>query len=655
MAGERKRDYPCNMWYQQPWWPLNGVVDDYLSRLCALMAQGQMVPELLVVHPQESLYPLRRPPLPEQNAGDLCHRDDRERITPLDDRFQELSHLLLGLQRSFDYGDETILAELGRVETVGPRPLVRVGMMAYPLVLLPDLTSLRATTLALLEEFARAGGPIVATGELPRMVDGRHDLAPRLQEFLRRHVRTVVREALEETLDALIPPLVRAEVAGPRRWLWQHMRRVGEAHVILLVNLSRQEAIEGTVHLGRLHGPLIRLDLAAQLAHTLVAPDGPIPPVTLRLEPGESAVLVAGPCATGPFAVPQPATIVPETHQALADWEIERLDDNSLTLDLARVRRGDEPFSAPTPVIATQQVLNAEAYDGPLTLRYSFLSDLDAEDGPQVRLVLEHPERCTITVNGTPAAYAGLPYWRDIRWLPIDISALVRRGENIVDLAYPEFRYGDATSVADQARRYGTEIEAIYVIGDFSVRAQPARDLTVVEPSEPTPPWPLEAIQGPFVIGTPGRLSPGDLVWQGLPFYAGRIACRRTVTLAAGPAGPVWIETDRLSVPVVGVRVNGQDVGALAWRPYRVEITDALRTGENAIELILYHSLRNLLGPHHNAQGEPQSVGPASFRATGTDWAGRRLRQYAASWRPSYGVMEFGLLGEVRLVGAAHP
>jgi hypothetical protein len=134
-----------------------------------------------------------------------------------------------------------------------------------------------------------------------------------------------------------------------------------------------------------------------------------------------------------------------------------------------------------------------------------------------------------------------------------------------------------------------------------------------------------------------------------LPFYAGRIACRTTATLAARPAGPVWIETDRLSVPVVGVRVNGQDVGALAWRPYRVEITDALRTGENTIELILYHSLRNLLGPHHNGQGEPQSVGPASFRATGTDWAGRRLRQYAAGWRPSYGVMQFGLLGEVRL------
>jgi len=83
---------------------------------------------------------------------------------------------------------------------------------------------------------------------------------------------------------------------------------------------------------------------------------------------------------------------------------------------------------------------------------------------------------------------------------------------------------------------------------------------------------------------------------------------------------------------VIGICVDGRDVGAPAWRPYRVEIAAALHEGENTIELILYHSLRNLLGPHHNAQGEPQSVGPASFFATGTDWARRRMRQYAADW-----------------------
>src|SRR5881296_4038977 len=114
-----------------------------------------------------------------------------------------------------------------------------------------------------------------------------------------------------------------------------------EAHVILLVNLSRQEAIEGTVHRGRLHGPLTRLDLAAQMAHTLAAPDDPIPPVTLRLEPGGSAVLVAGAVETAPFAAVHQTTTELEARQALAGWEIERLDQNSRPLDLAQVRRGD--------------------------------------------------------------------------------------------------------------------------------------------------------------------------------------------------------------------------------------------------------------------------------------------------------------------------
>ena len=123
MAGERKRDYPCNMWYQQPWWPQNEVIDGYLGRLCALVSQGQMVPELLVLHPIESLYPLRRPPSPDQGVWDMYHTGDEARLVPLDEHFQALSHYLLGRQRQFDYGDETILADAGVVDARWRAPI----------------------------------------------------------------------------------------------------------------------------------------------------------------------------------------------------------------------------------------------------------------------------------------------------------------------------------------------------------------------------------------------------------------------------------------------------------------------------------------------------------------------------------------------------
>lgn len=659
MAGERKRDYPCNMWYQQPWWPLNGVVDDYLARLCTLLSQGRMAPELLLLHPIESLYPVRRPPSADQGPWDTQHRDDDARLIPLDRRFQALSRHLLGTQRQFDYGDETILADVAAVVAEGGRPLLRVGEMDYPLVLLPDLISIRATTLELLERFAGAGGPILAAGALPTMVDGRPDRSGRLAGLLLRirRVSDVGAEDpsdLDDLLDRLAPPLVAFEGHGPRQWLWQHTRTVGDTQVLLLVNLHRRDTIAGTLQLGALiRGPLARLDLVANTYAMLAAGAAALPPIPLILEPGESLVLVAGAADLPPFAsrtaTPSPGALVPR--RTLDGWTVERLDENALTLDMASARRGDGPFGPAAPVIALQQVLNADRYDGSLTLRYSFSSELDSPASEAARLVLERPERCAVRVNGMPVAEGELPPWRDFRWHQIAIGHALRPGENVVELRYPDFRYGDATSVHDQARRYGTEIEAVYLVGEFAVACSPASAPPGVAPPEPTPPWTLCAVQGPFTIQSPRPLVGGNLTGQGLPFYAGRVACRATLTLDGAPDGPLWLALDRLSVPVVEVLVNGQHAGHLAWHPYRLAIGDLLRAGENSIELVLYHSLRNLLGPHHHPEGEPYWVGPNSFRGEGEGWAERLARgEPEPSWLGSYALTEFGLFGEVRLL-----
>jgi hypothetical protein len=652
MAGERKRDYPCNMWYQQPWWPLNHVVDTYLGRLCALLSQGNMVPEFL--------YAVRRPPTGDQDAWSTQHGDDEARLAPLDEGFQALSRYLLGHQRQFDHGDETILADIGIVDIDGEAPVLRVGEMSYPLVLLPDLVSIRATTLALLERFAAAGGPVLSVGSLPTLLDGRGDHSGRLARFLEQQVRRVAmhgEDNLAALLDRYMPPLVVTEVEGPRQWLWQHTRRVGQGHVILLANLDRSESIAGTLRLAsEIQGPLAWLDLVNNTASVWSAAAGALPPLPLRLEPGESRVLVAGRAdfaGFAPVAAP-PAREHLSTMLALDGWAVERLDDNALTLDMAQFRRGREPLSSQSPVIAIQQVLNDQHYDGPLTLRFSFDSALAPGGAGAVRLMLEHPERCTVRVNDKVVEDGALPFWRDIRWHQLDIGDAVRQGENTIELQYPSFRYGDPTSVHDQERRYGTEIEAVYLLGDFTVGCRPAADLQLTAPPEPTPPWTLCAVQGPFILKAPRPLAPGNLVDQGLPFYAGRIACRASITLDAVPAGPIWLALERLSVPVVEVLINGRLAGHLAWRPYRLAVDPYLVQGENTVELVLYHSLRNLLGPHHSPEGEEYGVGPQSFRGSGPGWAARLVRgEVGPDWRPSYALTEFGLFGAVRLLVSA--
>ena len=459
---------------------------------------------------------------------------------------------------------------------------------------------------------------------------------------------------LDDALRTLVPPLLTVEAEGPTRWLWQHTRRVGDTHVILLVNLSRQERITGTLQLGApIAGPLMRLDLAQQTYSTVSTTIGALPPLPLALEPGESMILIAGRSDLTGFAPRESglAAGTPAGEMVVEGWTVERLDDNALTLDLASMRRGNEPFGPPSPVIAIQQMLNDERYDGPLTLRYTFGNAVVPGDAEDIRLVLEHPERCTVSVNGRRVEESGLPCWIDFRWQQRAIGALLLPGENYIDLQYPAFRYGDPNSVHDQERRYGTEIEAVYVVGEFGVSCRPAADLHLAVPPVPTPPWTLCAVEGPFELQAPRPLGVGNLVEQGLPFYAGRIAYRATLVMDAVPEGPVWLELDRLSVPVVGVLINGTPAGQVAWRPYRLAIEALLKPGENTVELVLYHSLRNLLGPHHHPEGEEYGVGPHSFRGSGEDWAERLMRgEGGPDWRPSYALTEVGLFGEVRVL-----
>lgn len=257
------------------------------------MAQGSMQPERLILHPQESLYPLRRPPSPAEDAWAPFHVDDTARMEAIEESFPYLSHTLLAHQHLFDFGDEAILAELGRVDHDGERPWLRVGAMAYPLVIFPALTSVRATTLSLLEDFVGAGGRVLAVGNLPTLVDGRENEAPRLQRFLQQ-VQEVAPDEIATVLQDMLPPQIVAEVSGPKEWLWQQTRRAGDQQVTLLVNLSRQEAIAGSIEIAETSGSVVQLDLIQQTLRVVIETSTQATRIPLHLAPGESLVLLSG-------------------------------------------------------------------------------------------------------------------------------------------------------------------------------------------------------------------------------------------------------------------------------------------------------------------------------------------------------------------------
>jgi hypothetical protein len=67
---------------------------------------------------------------------------------------------------------------------------------------------------------------------------------------------------------------------------------------------------------------------------------------------------------------------------------------------------------------------------------------------------------------------------------------------------------------------------------------------------------------------------------------------------------------------LIDVKVNGIFCGRMMFNN-RLDISSALKPGENEIELTLTVSNRNLFGPFHTIWEEPKFVGPDTFERFG--------------------------------------
>jgi len=144
---------------------------------------------------------------------------------------------------------------------------------------------------------------------------------------------------------------------------------------------------------------------------------------------------------------------------------------------------------------------------------------------------------------------------------------------------------------------------------------------------------------------------------DGIRYYSGTAVYRTTFTLNSQPStlNRLFFDLGRVAI-MAEVRLNGRDLGILWKPPFRVEVTDALKPGENTLELHVVNlwinrqigdeqlpedSDRNTNGtlkswPAWLAQGKPSSTGRYTF----TSW---RL------WKKDDPLVESGLLGPVTL------
>lgn len=95
---------------------------------------------------------------------------------------------------------------------------------------------------------------------------------------------------------------------------------------------------------------------------------------------------------------------------------------------------------------------------------------------------------------------------------------------------------------------------------------------------------------------------------------------------------------------VAEVKVNGQSAGIIGWAPYQLDVTRFIKNGENEIEVLVFGSLKNVLGPHHG-KFKPGLIG---------SWLWRTAPEHTPPGS-QYNLIGYGLFEEFRLIEHAQP
>lgn len=609
MRGRRKRFYPPHLSYQQPWWPDNRLIADPMARLSYILRQGKFEADILVLHPLESAHTMFTP------AG------NPPAVQSLQRSWAALSEHLLAVHRSYDFGDEHLMSKFGRVE--GGR--LHVGEMAYRVVILPELVTLRSSTVRLLTALLDAGGLVCSVGTLPSRIDGAAD--PRIKQLTDRVIPVEnSAEALGRVLAERHPADFELTGDGAER-VWAHTRRVGDKRVLFFSNTKRTAGTETQLRI-RGRGKLEAWNLVSGQPEAVPQEscDGWVV-APLRFETSGSHLLVFDEKAS-PKAVKLPSATETRSISLAPRFSVKRRDPNVVTLDFCRYRCGEGAWSERIPVIGVLEKLTDQGYTGPIELQFQF----QAADRPATcEVVVEDSEECQITINGQTVRRSGSDYYWDRGFHRIPITEHVKTGENEI-VVRRRFVPGDAKAIRDPERLYGTELESIYVIGDFAV-------------NEPQP--------GQFVLAAESGAAGRDLVSAGYPFYTGRIVVAKELELPPPASNErVLLDLGPLQAVLAKVRVNGREMGAITWAPYQADITQAVHAGANRVEIELISSLRNLLGPHHYRGPRKLEVWDQCFtaRSERVDWMNPPERQRLKTWSDTYAFAPLGVAENARIV-----
>lgn len=589
MRGERKRDFPANLFYQQPWWEDEKPFSDYIGRLNLAVSQGKRVVDILVIHPIASVWCEYSP----------LHKTDGFAVekSVYDTPFEKLSKGLIANKLDFHYGDEIIMEEHARVEN---GKLV-IGSHTYSTVIVPPCRTLRKNTVSLLERFAESAGRerLIFVKTYPERIDGEISEIAVLN-------RATKLESVERAISVL-DGYYKDRISITDKMTGQnaskvicHVRRVPEGELMLIANTDEMKETRASVRIPGAKS-LALLDLmSGELyeAPCTYTESGAILDVTFY--PAGSLLLIN---AQKPMSGMQAPRVLDsgiefecmaEIKEFIKDWEVALQEENVLPLNKVTLYLNGEKVLEDEPVAKAWHDHFYRAADGtPFRAEYTFHAlDIPGENVFAVVEAAENLDR--ITFNGhevkpmkkreEPRIFNPQTNWKDVSFIKVHLDGLILKGKNTLVLEGKKVNNitgpGCHSRVSDFLRHAPTEVETVYIVGNFQV---------------------IDVDREVFMIGEGSKvINSKDLTSSGYPFYAGSAKYKACVKYSAG-GKPVFFRLNNVEAASIKLYVNGEFVSLKYWKPYIFDITKYIKDGWNTIEIVAATTLFNTMGPNQIA------------------------------------------------------
>ena len=611
MEGEAKRDYPASILHQSPWYHDYKTVEDHFARMGVVLSEGQPDCDVLLLNPIESVWCQAYAGWAEWigNAS--------PDVEPYEERYRELFHFLTDRQIDFDYGEEEMLSRLAHVETADGSAMLRVGQAAYRTVIVANMLTIRPTTLDLLRDFMDKGGAVIFCGDAPAYVNAMPSDEP--AALAERGVRVPYEE------DALVAAVRRhtdafVSVTGPdgttEKAVFAQVRRDfgGDGCAVVVLNTDRDAPRRELVLTLRAPAGYRAeewdLDTGKRYDAAAIAeePEAGTYRVRFGLEAGGTRCFVFTREREALSPLPEYETVAAKTLTGEFPYHCDEPD--VCVLDWCRWRWQGGAWSEEDEALRVDQQVRsslglehrgggmlqpwyARRFDqkeyGALQLSYTF--DIETVPAGPVCLAGERPEWNHYKINGVALSCGDVnDFWIDdcFKKMAIPAGALkTGRNEVTVDVAF----------------RRTTNIEALYLVGDFGVRLD-GRQRTLVP--------------------APARIGCGNYADYAMPFFTGNL----TYELAPEVYLPLIKDmavADRIVLTPEAftgacVRVTAGDTTAvLGWEPYEADVTEAVRRGL-PIRVTVEGTRTNVFGPLHELPKPAGACGPGSFMTSGDNW-----------------------------------